>query len=82
MASYDQSVVDQEPRLSVRTFRHAALETGIEGIATEECHQLRLVSKALIVCIVVAYRLEPRNAAHRLSGARLDVVDIVVVQNA
>jgi hypothetical protein len=79
------SVVHKKPLedTPIHTFRNTALQTRIKRIATEQRHQLRLARILLIRARVrIAQRLEPRDAADGLPRAGLDVVDVVVVEDA
>ena len=71
------------PRNTPHTFRNTALQTRIKRVATEQRHQLRLTRVLLIRTRVrIAQRLEPRDAADGFARAGLDVVDVVVVEDA
>ena len=64
------------------TFRNTTLQTRIERIAAEQRQKPRMPGIPLISRIFIAKSLEPRNAADGFPRAGLDMVDIVVVQNA
>jgi hypothetical protein len=64
------------------TFRHTALQARIERIATEQRQKLRLAFILLIFRVLIAQRLEPCDAANRLARAGLDVIYIVIVDDA
>ena len=64
------------------TFRNTTFQTRIKRIPTKQRQQLRLAVEAPIPSIVVAQSLELRDTAYGLSRAGLDVIDVVVVEDA
>jgi hypothetical protein len=63
------------------TLGDGALQARVEDIAREERDQVRLPLKSLALAILPAHRDEARHAAHRLRGRRVEVIDVVVVEN-
>jgi hypothetical protein len=72
----------EHPNPHQLTLRDTTLQTRIERIPTEQRQQLRLARKLLISSVIIAQSLEPGNTTHRLGRARLDMVDIVIVEDA
>ena len=64
------------------TFGHTALQTRIEGIATEQGEELRLICITLVFAVVIAQGLKSSDATHRLSRTWFHVIDIIVVYEA
>lgn len=64
------------------TFRHTALQAGVECIATEESETLRLPRETRIVLVEIAQRLEAGDATDRVTRAGFDVVDVVVMHES
>ena len=64
------------------TLSHTALQARVKGIAGEESQQLRLALEPLAPAILLAQRHESRQSTNRLRARLVDVVDVVVVQDA
>jgi len=76
----------QEKERTQRTFRNPTLQTRIKRIATKQRHQLRLTlilpTLSTSARVRITQRLKPRHATYGFARAGLDVVDVVVVQDA
>ena len=64
------------------TFSNTALQTRIERIATKQRQKLRLARELLILLILIAQSLKSCDTTHGLARAGLDVIDVVVVDDA
>lgn len=64
------------------TFGHTALQTRVESIAGEKGQKIWLAFELVVLLIVIVQSLKSRNASHRVSGARVDMVDIVEMEDA
>jgi hypothetical protein len=66
----------------MRSFCDATLQAWIERVPREEGQEFRLSLESFSIAIMLDERLEPRDASHRLSTRGINVVDVVVVQEA
>lgn len=70
------------PRAWIRTLGHRALDTRVKRVPREQRDQLRLPLEPRPVAVLLDDGHEAPDAADGLGARRVDMVDVVVVQDA
>lgn len=68
--------------LEVPTLGDGALQAGVESIARKEGQQLRLALELVPILIILDQSHEAREASDGLGAGLVDMVDVVVVEDA